>query len=261
MNASRRPNGTCIRYADSYRGHLSLQQKSAIVKSFILPMFDYVLYLQPLAETVHTAVNALERCYLNWILNVKFDVRGRTERPRLLAGIPSLQVRRALQACSVLAKFKKLEISSNKPFQTDTNRRAQSCYRILSEYATLQPHSHALRLPNSLVAVTERHKQAIQSILEEEIRKANFRHKRMIPSTVSISRAGPVYETVDISRKAKHVATLWYLNKLVPKPSTIPLFPKLKEILEKTTPRNTEEYPTLLEQFTLMHYTETFDRA
>lgn len=238
--------------------HLSIQQRRALVKSFILPLTDYVLYLQPLHTEVQEASRKLENSYLQWILNQNSRTafsQGRMRVARTLLSMPSLITRRHIQAVRVLGKFKTAARYAPRSFRSDAQHRAIEYYGFLQAYSTLRKTSMELELPDNVALVAAKCTQAIDDIRHQAFVTSNQRWTRHIPWEPTGPGMPPVLRSQGFSPRAQRLATHWYLSKLVPTPATRPLFPQLRVILERARWSDSQEREAqaVLEALVLAH--------
>lgn len=182
----------------------STQRRRILSRTFVLPLVDYVSYLQPITSAVALGMAALEKRILSYVLRVSLKTPTDVQRARVLARIPSFQQRRLSQALRTICKFKSWALSSSSDLQV------HRCWNILRHIAPMQSIIAEHHPPDEPVALQEWGWKRPSEIVMKEWTIICARVQRKIP----IGKSLPPALRGGVSDTAERKAVLWYLNNL-----------------------------------------------
>ncbi len=208
-----------------FRFNLTVRQKATMIKTFVMPLYDYVSYLHPLGGELMIAIRNLENRILNFVLATPI-ARHNRDKAFAIAQLLPFQARRGIQMAKMVAKTYARVLTPRNQENPHFLRNWESLYRFGTIAALLRrhplPHNHS-DIGTWCQAETDR-------IKLEQWGKART-GRRHIP--FKDGAHPPALESRNLSRQARKKCTLWYLNRLIPNEQSRPLFPQLQSYLER----------------------------
>lgn len=176
------------------RWRLSVRQRRGFVKTFVRSVCNYILYVQPMPNSILESARTLERQCASYVLDAKVPAKD-TERALALACLLPIQARRKRN--QAVSKFHQRAISETACWRNLDN------WRLISEYDTIKPfitNSDHLPSQDELPKWT-----TVQLDKMHEHLQASNNMKRRIPTGKKLA---PVF-TSEVSTLAERKATMW----------------------------------------------------
>lgn len=207
---------------------LSVRQRRAFVKTFVLSVCDYLLYLQLLTPKAAATANELERKCVTYILGVRVPMKSR-ERALVIARILPLAANRQRPLVKTVSKFRQRSISdTSKPGDDEK-------WKELSSFNTIRPLIRRSHPPDSQSELTTWTREKLDSIFQNTWESSNIMSRK-----IPVGRKLPPVYTSNLSSMAERKATLWYLNRIPRSAALTSATPKLRELMSQSN-LNTEQ--------------------
>lgn len=199
----------------------TLRQRRALVKTYVLSIVDYLLYLQPMTSAVKHKAEQLENQCLTYVLATRVR-QHQQKRASFLARLAPIQTRRNCHLISAVQKFYSRSISAR------ASNRDKMNWQIMKSYGTIAPFVKSCNLPDEGDALPDWKRNQVSKAMQGAWENTN-NFVRKIPSGKSIP---PVFRE-KIGHHLEKKAVYWYMNK-IPYSSALSIAkPHLAKILEK----------------------------
>lgn len=199
----------------------TLRQRRTLVKTYVISLIDYLLYLQPMTTAVKMKSTHLEKECLIYILGSRVK-EHQQRRASLLARLPPLHTRRRCHLIRAVKKFYSRAQSSHASTRDLTN------WQVIKEYGTVSAFIKSRKLPNECDAIPQWAADHTENELTAAWDNAN-NFVRKIPGGKSIP---PVF-TEKTGHHLEKKAVYWYMNKIPYSTALSAAKPHLSHILEK----------------------------
>ena len=151
--------------------HTDPARRRGFVKTFVYPICDYLLYIQPLTARVQQAATNLDRECASYVIGARCPPT-QFDRGMALSRLLPLNVRRKRHMTKALSKFKCLLLDKK-------SSRNQLNYNAISSYSTIAT-AFDTKPPDKIDDVVNWKKHQLRTILQNAWPEAN-KHKRQIP--------------------------------------------------------------------------------
>lgn len=188
----------------------------------------------------------LEKLIFSWIIGSRIQGNYHLKVARALLRLPSVAIRRELQAVRMLSRLCTDTRNPRSPHSTIAFRKSAR-YKAIADIC-MQTFPSLVHLP-TVRDVSAHGKNRAQAILEKHFKEAQEAGVRKIPCGRTTSLA-PSLQSALLSRKAQHMSVLWYLSKLVPTPGLRTYLARTKKLLEldKWSSRQERDASQIFEQ-------------
>ena len=222
---------------------LSPSTRLSLVKTFVIPKFDYLLHLQPLTTEVQSTFEAVESQYTRFVLQCSTLSASRLRVARRLLASPSIPILRELRAFTYLVKF-------------STRMRDLATASAVNELVTLH---FALKLNCPRAPVLTGFQKLLQDpsqifdLIEHHFTDAICEYiawRRLPPFT--FKKVHWTLSSPSLSSAARQIAIMYFMCNLPMKEASWEnLKPQLKLLHSHDCPKDT--LTNILEQAALIH--------
>lgn len=179
----------------------TVSQRRMFIKTFVLPVCDYLLCVHPLTSEVRDRADELDRFCINYTL--RSTVRP-TQKVRglCLARLMSFTARRRRNMIQTIARFRHHSIDSD-------DERHNRNWNIIASHSTLWPMARQASRCKTTANIEEWTKEMLETTTTADHAGGN-NHKRWIPLGKKLP---PAYRS-GFSGRIENLVTRWYLNTI-----------------------------------------------
>lgn len=201
----------------------SVRQRRAFVKTFVLSLTDFSLFLQPLTQEVRTRAAQLDSLCTNYTLQCTVRPQ-QAARGRRLARLLSFQGRRKQSMVAVLWRYRSRAIENGE------DERSIRLWELMSTYSTLRPMARTAGTITELPDLNTWRAEWRERIEVQDWAGSN-NQKRWIPVCKNL----PPALRADFHQDTERTIIHWYLNRIPGSAELSTHKNRMHELLSKNT--------------------------